>query len=279
MATLSRRLHVWDRRDSASAELLAIFLPVPPEARLSKPAAATERQLACKQGFGAKLSRRSSGGPSGCISEKTMNLRTWVRIFVALLFSISGLVETLSATGLVVSVSPDGRWGPGVHTLAVSGPLQIIGAALVAFGRKTRWTLSILGCYIFLVSVFGNLPLIFNPDVGGSAITGLLINLTVMGGTLYWFRSERIPSDHRAKPALSMTNPAPALPVRLLLSVLAVVAIAAQIRAKPALVESEAIDNRFCTAVAQPGDEEHLDDQSSHRARGCFLVATPTGRR
>jgi len=123
-----------------------------------------------------------------------MKLRTWVRISVALLFSISGLVETLSATGLVVELSPDGRWGAGVHTLAVSGPLQMVGAALIASGRKTRWTLSILGFYVFLVSVFGNLPLIFNPDVGGSAIAGLVSNLAVMGGVLYWFRSERIPS-------------------------------------------------------------------------------------
>ena len=129
-----------------------------------------------------------------------MNLRTWARISVALLFSLSGLVETLSATGLVVELSPDGRWGPGAHTLAVSGPLQMVGAALIASGRKTRWALSILGCYVFLVSVFGNLPLIFNPDVGGSAIAGLLINWTILGGVLYWLRGERI----------ALINPAPA---------------------------------------------------------------------
>lgn len=123
-----------------------------------------------------------------------MNLRTWVRVLIAVSFSMSGLVETLSATGLVVELSPDGRWGPGVHTLAVSGPLQMVGAALLASGRKTRWALSILGCYVFLVSVFGNLPLIFNPDVGGSAIAGLLSNLAVMGGILYWLHGERIPS-------------------------------------------------------------------------------------
>jgi uncharacterized membrane protein YphA (DoxX/SURF4 family) len=145
-----------------------------------------------------------------------MNLRTWARVLIAVSFSISGLVETLSATGLAVELSPDGRWGSGVHTLAFSGPLQMVGAALLASGRKTRWTLSILGCYIFLVSVFGNLPLIFDPDVGGSAIAGLLINLAVIGGILYWLQSERIPSAHSAKPALPMTNPALPLPVRLL---------------------------------------------------------------
>jgi uncharacterized membrane protein YphA (DoxX/SURF4 family) len=120
-----------------------------------------------------------------------MNLRTWARVLVAVALSISGLVETLSATGLVVELSPDGRWGSGVHTLAVSGPLQLAGAALIASGRKTRWALIILGCYVFLVSVLGNLPLIFNPDVGGSAIAGLVSNLAVIGGILYWLHSER----------------------------------------------------------------------------------------
>ena len=142
-----------------------------------------------------------------------MNLRTWARVLIAVSFSISGLVETLSATGLVVELSPDGRWGPGVHTLAVSGPMQMVGAALLVFGRKTRWALSILGCYVFLVSVLGNLPLIFNPDVGRSAMAGLVSNLVVLGGILYWLHSERIPSAQGAKPALPTKNPAPALPV------------------------------------------------------------------
>jgi hypothetical protein len=119
-------------------------------------------------------------------------------------------VETLGATGLVVELSPAHRWGPGVHTLAVSGPLLLVGAALLASGRQTRWVLSIFGCYIFLTSVLGDLPLIFNPDVGGSAIAELLINLAVMGGILYWLHSDRKLSAHRAKPALPMTNPAPA---------------------------------------------------------------------
>ena len=113
-----------------------------------------------------------------------MNLRTWARALIAVSFSISGLVETLSATGLVVELSPDGLWGPGVHTLAISGPLQVAGAVLLASDRKTRWALSILGCYVFLASVFGNLPLILNPDVGKSAIAGLLGNLVLMGGIL-----------------------------------------------------------------------------------------------
>lgn len=120
-----------------------------------------------------------------------MNLRTWARVLIAGSFSITGLVETLSATGLVMEVSPGGRWGPGVHTLAVSGPLQMVGAAVLVSGRKTRWALSILGCYVFLVSVFGNLPLLFNPDAGGSAIAGLLSNLAVIGGILYWLHSEK----------------------------------------------------------------------------------------
>ena len=145
-----------------------------------------------------------------------MNLQTCVRGLLAISFLISGLVETLGATGLVVELSPAHRWGPGVHTLAVSGPLLVVGAALLASGRKTRWVLNILGCYIFVVSVLGDVPLIFNPDVGGSAITELLINLVVMGGILYWFYSERKISAHRAKPALLPTNAAPPLPAKLL---------------------------------------------------------------
>ena len=144
-----------------------------------------------------------------------MNLRTWARVLIAGLVSISGLVETLSATGLVVQLSPDGRWGPGVHTLAVSGPLQMVGAALIAFGRKTRWTLSMLGCYVFLVSVLGNLPLAFDPDVGRSAMVGLLSNLAIMGGIWYWLHSDRMPSPHGAKPALPMANCATTWPVML----------------------------------------------------------------
>ena len=125
-----------------------------------------------------------------------MNLRTWARVLIAVAFSISGLVETLSATGLVVELSPDGRWGPGVHTLAVSGPLQMVGAALLAFGHKTGWVARILGCYVFLASVFGNLPLVFDPNVGGSAMAGLLINLAVMGVALYWLTASRLPATH-----------------------------------------------------------------------------------
>ncbi len=132
-----------------------------------------------------------------------MNVRTWVRLLIAVCFCLSGLAETLSATGLVVELSPDGRWGPGVHTLAISGPLQIIGAVLLVLGRETRWTLGILGGYVCLAGVFGNLPRIVNPDSGGGAMVGLLSNVAVVGGILYWFRSERIPSTNRGKPAPS----------------------------------------------------------------------------
>ncbi|RPI14438.1 MAG: hypothetical protein EHM65_04630 [Acidobacteriales bacterium] len=137
-----------------------------------------------------------------------MNRGTWVRVLIAIACSISGLVETLSATGLVVELSADGRWGPGVQTLAVSGPLQILGAALLLSGRKTRWALSILGCYVLLVSVFGNLPLVFNPDMSRNAIAGLLSNLAVMGGIWYWLHSQRMPGTQAARPALPMANPA-----------------------------------------------------------------------
>jgi hypothetical protein len=144
-----------------------------------------------------------------------MSLQTCVRALIAISFLVSGLVETLGATGLVVELSPAHRWGPGVHTLAVSGPLLLVGAALLAVGQKTRWVLSILGCYVFLVSALGDLPLIFNPDVGASAIVELLINLAVLGGIAYWLYCDRKLSGHRAKRALATANPAPTLPAGL----------------------------------------------------------------
>jgi hypothetical protein len=145
-----------------------------------------------------------------------MSLQTCVRALIAISFFTSGLVETLGATGLVVELSPAHRWGAGVHTLAVSGPLLMVGAALLASGRKTRWVLSILGCYVFLISALGDLPLIFNPDVGASAIIELLINLAVLVGILYWFYSEQKPGSHRAERALSIANAAPTLPAGLI---------------------------------------------------------------
>ena len=119
-----------------------------------------------------------------------MNLRTGARVLIAIWFLLSGLVDTLSATGLVLELSPDGRWGPHVHTLAVSGPLQIAGAALLLSGRRTRWVVGILGCYISLASILGNLPQLIHPDVRGSAVTGLISNMVVIGLILYWLRVE-----------------------------------------------------------------------------------------
>jgi len=125
-----------------------------------------------------------------------MNLRTWARILVAISFFLSGLAETLSATGLLVEISPDARWGSGAHSVAIGGPLQMTGAALLLSGRKTPWALGILVCYVALGSVFGNLPQAFNPDVGASAIAGLLSNLAVIGGLLYWLHAERAASSN-----------------------------------------------------------------------------------
>jgi hypothetical protein len=146
-----------------------------------------------------------------------MTLRTWARILIAVSFSISGLVETLGATGLVVELSPDGRWGSGIHTLAVSGPLQLVGAAVLASGRKTRWALIILGGYVFLAGVFGNLPLIFNSAVGGNALAGLVGNLALFGGVVYWFYSGRMPDNQRGKPIAPSANPRPVWLARLAL--------------------------------------------------------------
>jgi len=68
--------------------------------------------------------------------------------------------------------------------------------------------LGILGCDVFAVCVLVNLPLSFNPDVGGSAIAGLVGNLAVMGGILYLLRREGTPSAPGAKPAPAITNSA-----------------------------------------------------------------------
>jgi hypothetical protein len=143
-----------------------------------------------------------------------MNQQTWARAFIVVSLFISGLVETLGASGLVVQLSPDGRWESGVHTLAVGGPLQIVGAAVLAFGRNTRWALIILSCYIFLVGAFGNLPMISDSNVGGSALGGLLGNLAVMGGIFYWFQSARVPHPHRDEQSGPITNHVPALLLR-----------------------------------------------------------------
>jgi uncharacterized membrane protein YphA (DoxX/SURF4 family) len=124
-----------------------------------------------------------------------MNLRTCARILIAISFFLSGLAEALSATGLVVEISPNAHWGHGAHSLAIGGALQMAGAALLLSGRKTRWALGILVCYVALGSVFGNLPQVFNPHIGASAIAGLLSNMAVIGGLLYWLHGERAASS------------------------------------------------------------------------------------
>lgn len=133
-----------------------------------------------------------------------MKLRTWARILIALSFSLSGLVETLSATGLVVEWSPTGHWDSGVHVLAIGGPLQLAGAVLLLSGRKTRWALGILGCYVVLASIFEALPFLFKPELGGFAFAGLLSNLAVIGGILYWFDRERSVSSLIAPPQATL---------------------------------------------------------------------------
>jgi hypothetical protein len=207
---------------------------------------------------------RASGGSSDCLPGETMNTRTWTRVLIAVLCAFSGLVDTLSATGLVVELSPDGLWGPGVHTLAVSGPLQIAGAALLVFGRKTRWALCILGVYVFLVSVLGDLPLIFRTDVSGSAIAGLLGNLAVMGGILYWLHSDRRLSAQEAKPALPTTNAAPAQ-------------VACHTAALPGRFRSAHGIRLRATNCKQPRLSGPPMPQSGRRAAACWHPA-PAGR-
>jgi uncharacterized membrane protein len=145
-----------------------------------------------------------------------MDLPAGARILLAASFAVFGLVETLNATGLSVLLSPDGRWASGVHTLAVSGPLQMVGAAFLAAGRKTRWTLRILGCYLVLVGVFGNVPLVFDPALRASAIAGLLANLVLLSGIVFYLRQERSLDTRAARPALRFARRMPAWPFRAL---------------------------------------------------------------
>lgn len=154
-----------------------------------------------------------------------MQLRTCTRLVIAVFFVFSGFVETVGGTGLVLEFSPDGRWGSGSHSLGVGGPLQLVGAAVLVSGRRTCWALTILGCYILLVSVFGDLPLLFNPEVGGSALASLLANVAVTGGILYWFQSERVPCGQRERFSVSKANQRPNLMFRTALC-LAIVGVA-----------------------------------------------------
>lgn len=136
-----------------------------------------------------------------------MNLRTGTRILIAVSFLILGLIETLGAPGLLVELPPEDRWGSGIHTLTVSGPLQLARAAVLASGRKTCWALIILGTYVVLAGLFGNLPLIFNPAGGGNALTGLLGNLALLGGIVCCLCGERLPTGQRVEPSIPWFNP------------------------------------------------------------------------
>ena len=122
-----------------------------------------------------------------------MDLKQCARLLIASSFLVSGLAETLSATGLVIELLPEAQASLGMQTLAVGGPLQIAGAAWLASGRKTRRALALLVGYLVLVSLFGNLPGIIHPDPSGKALAGMITNMAVIGGLLHWMQSE---GDH-----------------------------------------------------------------------------------
>jgi uncharacterized membrane protein YphA (DoxX/SURF4 family) len=134
-------------------------------------------------------------------SDWAVDLRLWARFLIASSFLFSGLAETLSATGVVLELSPDAQFSLGFQTLALGGPLQMAGATLLASGRKTRWALGILIAYVVLGSVVVILPRMIHPDGSGSALAGMITNLAVIGGLLYWLDSERLPSASRYPPA------------------------------------------------------------------------------
>lgn len=134
-------------------------------------------------------------------SDWAIDLRLWARFLIASSFLFSGLAETLSATGVVLELSPDAQLSLGFHTLAIGGPLQMAGAALLASGRKTRWALGILIAYVFLGSVFAILPRIIHPDASSSGLAAMITNMAVIGGLLYWLDSEGPPSTTGYPPA------------------------------------------------------------------------------
>ena len=122
-----------------------------------------------------------------------MDLKQCARFLIASSFLVSGLAETLSATGLVIELLPGAQASLGMQSLAVGGPLQIVGGAWLASGRKTRRVLALLVGYLVLVSLFGNLPGIIHPDPSGKALAGMITNMAVIGGLLHWMQSE---GDH-----------------------------------------------------------------------------------
>jgi len=99
--------------------------------------------------------------PRQLLACGSCTFRTLARILVAIFILSLGTGGDAQRTGLLVEISPDARWGPGAHSLAIGGPLQMAGAALLLSGRKTPWALGILVCYVALGSVFGNLPQVF----------------------------------------------------------------------------------------------------------------------
>ncbi|QOY87067.1 hypothetical protein [Paludibaculum fermentans] len=124
-----------------------------------------------------------------------MSLRAWARILIAASFFISGLAETLSATGFVIEVSPKANWDSDAHTLALGGVVQMTAAAMLVLGRKTHWALAALIAYLTLGSIFCILPRFFTPDAAGSPIASLLSNMAVIGGLLHWLHLERAPQE------------------------------------------------------------------------------------
>lgn len=124
-------------------------------------------------------------------------MRIVARTLIAVSFFLTGLAETLSATGLVVELAPRLLWGMEPHTLPLGGPVQMAGAILLFSGRKTAWALAMLLSYLILGTIFSSIPGIFRPDIGDAALAGFVSNLAVVGGMLYWLHSEKVPHDPR----------------------------------------------------------------------------------
>jgi hypothetical protein len=124
-------------------------------------------------------------------------------------------MEALCSTGLIIELSPDARWGAGVRTLAVGGLLQMAAAITLATGRKTRWALSVLVCYVGLDIAISGLPLVLGRDAIASAIGTQFNSLALIGGLLYWFHCERNSvigvshANHSTRSGLRSIRPAP----------------------------------------------------------------------
>lgn len=129
-----------------------------------------------------------------------------MQILISIAFFLMGLAETLSSTGLVIQISPDARWGPGVRTLALGGLLQMAASILLASGRKTRWALCVLLCYAGLGIIVLDLPPSITHDAGITSMAAIVCKLAAIGGLAYCLRRVSSQPSGEARRGTSYSN-------------------------------------------------------------------------